>query len=42
MMRRGLMAFVSKVFGEHEDYMRAWPPVNSKMKVVRDLFEGVA
>ncbi|MFZ5910770.1 MAG: PIG-L deacetylase family protein [Chloroflexota bacterium] len=42
MMRRGLMGLVSKVFGEHEDYMRAWPPVNSKMKVVRDLFEGIA
>lgn len=42
MMRRGLMGFVSKVFGEHEDYMRAWPPVSSKMKVASDLFEGIA
>lgn len=41
-MRRGLMGFISKVFGEHEDYMRAYPPVNGKAKVVRDLFEGIA
>jgi LmbE family N-acetylglucosaminyl deacetylase len=40
-MRRGLMGFVSKAFGEQEDYMRAYPPVNGKSKVARDLFEGL-
>jgi LmbE family N-acetylglucosaminyl deacetylase len=40
-MRRGLMGFVTKVFGEHEDYMRAWPPVNGRWEQGRDLFEGI-
>lgn len=37
-MRRGLMGFVSRFFGEHEDYMRAYPPVNGNGKVANDLF----
>jgi len=41
-MRRGLMGFIMKVFGEHEDFMRAYPPVSGKTKVVKDLFEGIA
>ena len=40
-MRRGLMGFVTKVFGEHEDYMRAYPPVGSGFKRLTDLFDGV-
>ncbi len=40
-MRRGLMGFVTRVFGEHEDYMRAWPPVNGRWEQGRDLFEGI-
>ncbi|GAB4503190.1 MAG: PIG-L family deacetylase [Anaerolineales bacterium] len=40
-MRRGLIGFLSRVFGEHEDYMRAWPPVPPKTKRVNDLFEGL-
>lgn len=40
-MRRGLMGFVTKVFGEHEDFMRAYPPVNGKVKITKDLFEGI-
>ena len=37
-MRRGLMGFITKVFGEHEDYMRAHPPVNGTFKRGNDLF----
>ncbi len=40
-MRRGLMGFLSRVFGEHEDYMRAWPPFPARAKKARDLFEGL-
>ena len=40
-MRRGLMGLVSKIFGEHEDYMRAYPPVDGNFKRVNDLFEGL-
>ena len=39
-MRRGLMGFVTKVFGEHEDYMRAYPPVDGGFKRLTDLFDG--
>jgi N-acetyl-1-D-myo-inositol-2-amino-2-deoxy-alpha-D-glucopyranoside deacetylase len=38
-MRRGLMGFVTKVFGEHEDYMRAYPPVGNGFKRLNDLFD---
>jgi LmbE family N-acetylglucosaminyl deacetylase len=40
-MRRGLMGFVTKVFGEHEDYMRAYPPVDGDLKRLGDLFDGI-
>jgi LmbE family N-acetylglucosaminyl deacetylase len=40
-MRRGLMGFVTRVVGEYEDYMRAWPPVNGRWEQGRDLFEGI-
>jgi len=40
-MRRGLMGFVTKVFGEHEDYMRAYPPVNVNFNRLGDLFDGI-
>lgn len=40
-MRRGLMGFVTRVFGEHEDYMRAWPPVDGNFKRLGDLFDGI-
>ena len=41
-MRRGLMGFVTRAFGgEHEDYMRAYPPITERHRVVRDLFDGV-
>jgi hypothetical protein len=40
-MRRGLMGFVSRIFGEHEDYMRAYPPVDGNFKRLADLFDGI-
>ncbi len=40
-MRRGLMGFITKVFGEKEDYMRAYPPVNGNHRLQRDLFDGI-
>ncbi|HXF84111.1 MAG TPA: PIG-L family deacetylase [Anaerolineales bacterium] len=40
-MRRGLMGFISRVFGEKEEYMRAYPPVNGTFRLKRDLFDGV-
>lgn len=40
-MRRGLMGFVTKVFGEHEDYMRSYPPVGGGFKRLGDLFDGI-
>ena len=41
-MRRGWIGVFTKVFGEHESFMRAYPPVNGKTKIARDLFEGLA
>jgi LmbE family N-acetylglucosaminyl deacetylase len=38
-MRRGLMGFVTKVLGEREDYMRAYPPVNGPFRRRTDLFD---
>ncbi|MBI3151144.1 MAG: PIG-L family deacetylase [Chloroflexi bacterium] len=38
-MRRGLMGFVSRIFGNNEDYMRAYPPVNDGFKRKQDLFD---
>ena len=40
-MRRGLMGLITRVFGEREDYMRAYPPVDGRFKRVSDLFEGL-
>jgi LmbE family N-acetylglucosaminyl deacetylase len=38
-MRRGLMGFITRVFGEREDYMRAYPPVAGSFKRKADLFD---
>lgn len=38
-MRRGLFGFISKLIGEREDYMRAYPPVNGGFKRKGDLFD---
>jgi LmbE family N-acetylglucosaminyl deacetylase len=40
-MLRGLMGFAARIFGEHEDYMRAYPPVDGKFRIMHDLFEGM-
>ena len=40
-MRRGLMGFVSRLFGEREDFMQAYPPVDGDFKRKSDLFEGI-
>ena len=40
-MRRGLMGFMTRLLGEREDYMRAYPPVGSRQRMARDLFEGI-
>ena len=38
-VRRGWMGLAAKIFGEREEYMRAYPPVaNGKHKVSNDLF----
>jgi LmbE family N-acetylglucosaminyl deacetylase len=37
-MRRGVMGLFIKLFGEKEDYMQAYPPVNGKFKPKNDLF----
>lgn len=38
-MRRGIMGLISRVIGEHEDYMRSFPPVTENHRVTNDLFE---
>ncbi|HAV76351.1 MAG TPA: GlcNAc-PI de-N-acetylase, partial [Anaerolineae bacterium] len=40
-MRRGLMGLVTRVFGEREDYMQAYPPVNGRFRRKHDLFDGI-
>ena len=40
-MRRGLMGFVSRLVGETEDYMRAYPPVHGRHRRTYDLFDGI-
>ncbi len=38
-MRRGIMGFITKLFGEREDYMQAYPPVNGQFERKYDLFD---
>jgi LmbE family N-acetylglucosaminyl deacetylase len=38
-MRRGIMGFVTKLMGEREDYMQAFPPVGEAFKRRTDLFD---
>ena len=40
-MRRGLMGFITRVFGEREAYMQAYPPANGNQRVRYDLFDGI-
>lgn len=38
-MRRGLMGFITRLFGEREEYMRAYPPVaDRRYRISTDLF----
>ncbi len=41
-LRTGVMGIVRKVFGEREEYMRAYPPVQDGGRVVHDLLEGLS
>jgi LmbE family N-acetylglucosaminyl deacetylase len=38
-MRRGVLGFITKLFGEKEDYMQAYPPVGEVFKRKFDLFD---
>jgi LmbE family N-acetylglucosaminyl deacetylase len=38
-MRRGVMGFITRLFGEKEDYMQAYPPVGESFKRKLDLFD---
>lgn len=40
-MRRGLMGFISRVFGENEDFMQAYPVVGKNHRIKHDLFEDL-
>lgn len=40
-MRRGLMGYATRALEKHEDYMRVYPRINGKPKVVNDLFDGL-
>ncbi len=40
-MRSGVMGFVRRMFGEREEYMRAYPPVQNGRHPRGDLLEGV-
>ncbi|MGE5464425.1 MAG: PIG-L deacetylase family protein [Syntrophothermus sp.] len=42
-MRQGLMGLVTRMLGEKEEFMRAYPPVSDgKYKVSRDLFDNIS
>ena len=41
-IRRGWFGVMSRVFGEREEFMRAYPPIlNGHHKVTNDLFDGI-
>jgi mycothiol S-conjugate amidase len=40
-MRRGPLGLIMRALGEHEDYMRSYPPVNGDGRMRTDLFEGI-
>ena len=40
-MRRGVMGFLFRMFGEWEDFMRAYPPVEGTFRRRSDLFEDI-
>ena len=40
-MRGGFMGFLTRVLGENEQYMRAYPPAKDDQRVTHDLLDGV-
>jgi LmbE family N-acetylglucosaminyl deacetylase len=40
-MRSGLLGLISRLIGESESFMRAYPPVHGSMRVLGDLFSSV-
>lgn len=40
-MRRGLMGTLTWLVGERDNYMRAFPPVEGRAAIARDLFHGI-
>ncbi|HEY2981027.1 MAG TPA: PIG-L deacetylase family protein [Anaerolineales bacterium] len=38
-IRRGPLAWISRLLGEREDFMRAYPPVEGRARVSKDLFD---
>jgi LmbE family N-acetylglucosaminyl deacetylase len=40
-MRRGPMGFLTRLFGESEDFMQAYPSVNGNVRRKHDLFDGI-
>ncbi|MCC7118102.1 MAG: PIG-L family deacetylase [Anaerolineales bacterium] len=40
-MRKGLQGLVTKLVGENEDFMQAYPPIHGSFKRRRDLFDGI-
>ena len=39
--RRGWFGFLARLFGEREEFMRAYPPVNGNFRKQHDLFDGI-
>jgi hypothetical protein len=35
------MGLITRVMGENENFMRAFPPVRGEFRVLNDLFEGI-
>jgi LmbE family N-acetylglucosaminyl deacetylase len=40
-MRRGVMGIISRLFGEQEEFMQAYPAVSPGQKRKKDLFDGI-
>jgi LmbE family N-acetylglucosaminyl deacetylase len=40
-MRRGWIGVMTRLFREREEFMRAYPPVDSRFRVRHDLFDGL-
>lgn len=40
-MREGILAWATRLMGQKENYMRAFPPVRAGQRVASDLFQGI-